>query len=272
MYQNDLEKVKIELTLRGSSPKTVKAYLACLKDYFDTRAEKWGEFDEWTIKQFLYQKHQKNYASSTVNLYLNAIKFYFYHIQKISQKINIRFAKRPKRHPATLTREEVQNLLAVTLNPKHKLLLSLAYGAGLRVSEVVKLKVKDLDFNDLLIYVRQSKGKRDRCTFLPEVLLWDLQNNIEHKKLEDYVFESERGGRLSERTAQKIFEGAQKKSHLQKEATFHSLRHSFATHLLENGTDVRYVQELLGHQNIRTTQIYAHVTHMAIAKIKSPLN
>jgi len=272
MYQNDLEKVKIELTIRGSSPKTIKAYLACLKEYFIHRAEKWHEFNEWAIKNFLYQKHEKNYASSTVNLYLNAIKFYFYHIKNSHQKINIRFARRPKRNPVFLTPDEIQSLIILTKNPKHRLLLSLAYASGLRVSEVVRLKVKDLDFENNLINIRQAKGKKDRITLLPQKLLWDLQLTVEPKALDDPIFESERGGRLSERTAQKVFEAASKRAGIKNEATFHSLRHSFATHLLENGTDTRYVQELLGHSNIRTTQIYTHVTNLTKLKIKSPLD
>lgn len=124
MYQNDLEKVKIELSIRAYSPKTVKAYLSCLQEYFAHRGQDWSRFDEWAVKQFLYQKHEKNYASSTVNLYLNAIKFYFYHIQKIPQKINIRFAKKPKRNPIILSRQEIKKIIIITTNLKHKLLLA----------------------------------------------------------------------------------------------------------------------------------------------------
>ena len=118
---------------------------------------------------------------------------------------------------------------------------------------------------------KEAKGKKDRITIFPERIENDIQNLIAGKNSDDYLFESERGGRLTERTAQKIFENALKKSGIQKDATFHSLRHSFATHLLENGVDVRYVQVLLGHQNIRTTQIYTKVTNPAIKNIKSPL-
>jgi len=150
-------------------------------------------------------------------------------------------------------------------------MLSISYGAGLRVSEVIGLKVADIDFDNLLIHIKHSKGNKDRVTVLPEKLVDEMKRLAAFKVGDDLVFESERGGKLSTRTLQKVFENGCKKANIKKKATFHSLRHSFATHLLENGVDVRYVQELLGHQNIRTTQIYTHVTNIALKNIKSPL-
>lgn len=150
-------------------------------------------------------------------------------------------------------------------------MVAIAYSGGLRVSEIVNLKVNDLDLPELMIHLKGAKGNKDRITILPEKLIKDIQNLVSSKSYNDYVFSSERGGKLTERTAQKVFENALKKSGIKKEATFHSLRHSFATHLLENGVDIRYVQELLGHANIRTTQIYTKVTNPALKKIKSPL-
>jgi site-specific recombinase XerD len=149
-------------------------------------------------------------------------------------------------------------------------MIALAYSGGLRVSEIINLKIKDLDLAELIIHIKNAKGNKDRITVFPEKLVMDLRKLIANKNFNDYVFASERGGKLTERTAQKIFENALKKSEIKKEATFHSLRHSFATHLLENGTDVRYVQELLGHSNIRTTQIYTKVTNPKLKNIKSP--
>jgi site-specific recombinase XerD len=133
------------------------------------------------------------------------------------------------------------------------------------------LKVKDVCLAELMIHIKDAKGNKDRITLLPEKLIGDVEKLIANKKLNDYIFPSERGGKLTERTAQKVFETALKKAGIKKEATFHSLRHSFATHLLENGVDVRFVQELLGHANIRTTQIYTKVTNPMLRKIKSPL-
>lgn len=147
----------------------------------------------------------------------------------------------------------------------------MAYGAGLRISEAISLKVKDVNLEELTIHLKNAKGKKDRITIFPEKIRSNLQGLMAEKNLDDYLFESERGGKLTERTAQKVFENALRGIGIKKEATFHSLRHSFATHLLENGVDVRYVQELLGHQNIRTTQIYTQVTNPKLKNIKSPL-
>ena len=150
-------------------------------------------------------------------------------------------------------------------------MVALTYGAGLRISEIINLRVQDIDFEQLTIHLKEAKGKKDRITILPEKLKSDLLNVIVEKDNKKYIFESNRGGKLNTRSVQKIFEKALKSAKIKKPATFHSLRHSFATHLLENGVDVRYVQELLGHANIRTTQIYTKATNPSLKNIKSPL-
>lgn len=269
--QEYLEQTKQELKLRNYSKKTIISYLACLKDYFNFKSNNFEKIEEENIKNFLLKKQEKNYSPQTINLYLNAIKFFYREITKNPQKVNLKFAKRSKKLPIVLSREEIKKIIESIKNLKHKLIISLAYGAGLRISEVVNLKVKDINLEELTIHLKDAKGKKDRITIFPEKIRSDIQELIAIKNLNDYLFESERGGKLSERTAQKVFENALRKSDIKKDATFHSLRHSFATHLLENGTDVRYVQELLGHQNIRTTQIYTQVTNPNLKNIKSPL-
>lgn len=229
------------------------------------------KIDEEKIRQFLLNKQNKNYSSQTINLYLNSIKFFYRDVLKNPRKIDLKFAKRSQKLPVVLSREEINKIIEALPNKKHKLLISLAYGAGLRVSEVINLKVKDINPEELTIHLKDAKGKKDRITIFPEKIKSDIINIMNGKDKNNFIFESERGGKLTERTAQKVFENALKKSGIQKDATFHSLRHSFATHLLENGVDVRYVQELLGHQNIRTTQLYTKVTNPSIKKIKSPL-
>ena len=189
----------------------------------------------------------RNYSPKTVKSYLYGLREYF-----------------------SFKNENIETLES-TQNTKHKLLLSLSYGAGLRVSEVIVLKVKDIDFDEMTIHIKNAKGQKDRISVLPEKLIDNLKVLLSEKTSNDFVFASERGGKLTTRTAQKVFERSLKKAEIKKDATFHSLRHSFATHLLENGVDVRYVQELLGHQNIRTTQIYTHVTNPKIKNIRSPL-
>jgi len=308
------------MRLRRYSPKTVKSYLACLREYFanfyspgdldrgevekrkfvcNSNGEKAGDerwrigqkeqnvdfemsragsdeviflrFDEERVRAFLLKKETRGYAAQTVNLYLNAILFFYRETLRQPIKNTLRFAKRPGQLPSVLSREEIQSLLNSVMNFKHRLLLSLAYGAGLRVSETVALRVGDIDFGQNMVWVRRGKGEKDRITTLSEKLKTGLRALVEGRSGEAYVFESARGGKLTPRSAQKIFEHALQKTGIKKAATFHSLRHSFATHLLENGVDVRYVQELLGHQNIRTTQRYTHVTNPSLKAIKSPL-
>jgi len=269
--QEYLEKTRQELRLRNYSFKTIKAYLGCLREYFDFKKFDLEKIDEENIKQFLLNKQDKNYSSQTINLYLNAIKFFYREVLKIPQKINLKFAKRNKKLPIVLSREEIKSIINLIKNPKHRLIISLAYGAGLRISEVVNLRVNDINLEELTIHLKNAKSKKDRITIFPEKIEQDLKILIASKDLDDILLISERGGKLSERTIQKIFSNYLQKAKIKKKATFHSLRHSFATHLLENGVDVRYVQELLGHQNIRTTQIYTHVTNPQIRNIKSPL-
>lgn len=269
--QTELNNTEQELKIRNYSPKTIKSYLYGLREYFSFKGSDFTKLDQENIRNFLLHCEQKQISPQSRNLFLNAIKFYYRNVQKDYQKIEIHFAKKPKSLPIVLSRNEVNKILESLKNAKHKLLLSLAYGAGLRVSEVVSLKVRDLDFVELTVHIKQAKGQKDRISVIPESLTNSLKNLVAGKSGIDLVFASERGGKLTTRTAQKVFENALKESGVKKDATFHSLRHSFATHLLENGTDIRYVQELLGHSNIRTTQIYTQVTNPKLKNIKSPL-
>jgi len=268
---HELGLVERELKIMGYSQKTIKSYIYGLGKYFDFKGTDLGIMDEENIKDFLLDCQQKRVSPQTRNLFLNAIKFYYEKVIKTDQKVGIRTAKKESRLPVVLTKEEVEQIIGTIRNLKHRLLLAMSYGAGLRVSEVVALKVTDVNLEELTISVRQGKGRRDRISVISEKLVGDLGKIVTFKRGGDYVFESERGGKLATRTAQNIFERALKKAGIKKRATFHSLRHSFATHLLENGVDVRFVQELLGHQNIRTTQVYTHVTNPRLKNIKSPL-
>ncbi|GAB4027689.1 MAG: hypothetical protein Fur0011_6310 [Candidatus Microgenomates bacterium] len=162
-------------------------------------------------------------------------------------------------------------IIEKTQNIKHKLILALAYGSGLRVSEVINLRVRDVDLTNLCLTIKGGKGNKDRITVIPEKLTAELSRMIAGKSAESYLFESERGGKLTSRTAQIIMHQALKRANVNKNATFHSLRHSFATHLLENGVDIRHIQKLLGHSSISTTAQYTKVTNPHLMKIRSPL-
>ena len=269
--QTEFQKIERELKIRNYSSKTIKSYLFALNLYFSFKKANHRMLNEENIKNFLLNCENKKISPQSRNLFLSAIKFYYRNVIKNQQKIQINSAKKPKSLPVVLSRSEIEKILKSLKNNKHKLLLSLAYGSGLRVSEVISLKTEDLNIEELSLHIKQAKGQKDRISVIPEKLCDDLKNLIAGKEKNDFVFASERGGKLTTRSAQKVFENALKISNVKKTATFHSLRHSFATHLLENGVDVRYVQELLGHQNIRTTQIYTQVTNPSLKKIKSPL-
>lgn len=272
--QDYLGKLSQELRLRNYSPRTIKSYMICLRYFFDFLKKEGINIEDCNqelVKNFLLQKQDKGASAQTVNLYLNAIRTFYKEVLKKNQGVDLKFAKKSKKLPVVLSHSEIEKIIEMITNPKHKLMISLAYGAGLRVSEVIVLRIKDIDIGELTIHLKGAKGDKDRITVLPEKLVGDLRKLIAGKEPNQLVFESERGGAFTDRTAQAVFNNGLRKAGIKKEATFHSLRHSFATHLLENGTDIRYIQELLGHQNIRTTQIYTKVTNPAVRNIKSPL-
>ena len=268
--ENVLDKTERVLKLRNYSEKTCKAYLLYIKDYTSFSKEKGIEDKQKAIEEFLLDKHKRKQSPQTVNLALNAVKFLYAEVLKDPQKIDLKFVKRSKKLPIVLSRTEIARIIEATDNAKYKLMISLGYACGLRVSEVINLRVADLDIDDLVVYIKGAKGKKDRISVLPEKLQNDIRNIIAGKGGGDFVFVSNRGGKLTTTSLQKMFRKSLSKAKMNKPATFHSLRHSFATHLLENGTDVRYVQELLGHSNIRTTQVYTQVTNPKLKNIKSP--
>lgn len=293
MFHRLLNLVREEIRLRGYSRRTEQVYLALLKEFFFFLAgcDRAGvvldrvvydqalargesvflEIDEVKIRAFLMEKVERDLSSETVNLYLCAIKFFYFRTLRCRGALEIVFARRNRRLPVVLSRREVVLLIRNVKNLKHRLMVALAYGSGLRVGELVHLKVRDLDFDGRRILVREGKGKKDRLTVLPDKLFVQLQRCCFGKSGGDFVFESERGGRLHERSLQTVFHRARKKAGILKDAHFHSLRHSFATHLLENGTNIRFVQELLGHRDIKTTQIYTQVSEGVLGRVKSPL-
>lgn len=270
--QSQIDHAETELRIRNYSPKTIKTYLHYLREFFDFRSAQPAEGNESAVKLFLLALERKGTSAETRNLCLSAVKFYFHNVERYQGKFDIQTAKRNHSLPVVLSREEIKRMLEVTKNTKHRLMLGLAYGAGLRVSEVVAVKVQDIDVAEMIIHIKQAKGKKDRISVLSGKLLDDLRLMMAGKPGSDFAFPSEWGGKLSTRTAQKIFEHALARANINKPATFHSLRHSFATHLLENGVDIRYVQVLLGHNNIRTTQRYTQVTNPMLKSIRSPLS
>ena len=268
----ELQRLEEELRLRACRPKTVKAYVGALRAYL--REE--GDTEVVSMKRFVLEKLKEGKAPETVNVVLNALRFYRRYVLKRPEKLEVPFLRRNLKLPVVFTRLEVQWILEAIPNSKHRLMLGLTYGAGLRVGEVVRLRVCDLRFEEGLLMIRDAKGGKDRLSLIPTRLAGVLKSFCAGKEGGHWLFESERGGRLTERTVQKVFEKAlmeaQGKQNFHKQGGVNALRHSFATHLLEQGTDLRYVQELLGHANLKTTQRYTHVTGSALRRIQSPFD
>lgn len=181
--------------------------------------------------------------------------------------------KKEKKLPKVLSKEEIIKILKTVNNEKHKTILFLTYSAGLRVSEVVRLKSEDIDSRRMLIHIKQGKGRKDRYTILSEAALIQLRKYYMLERPEVWLFPGGKQGRhLTERSVDKIFQSACIQAGIRKNISLHVLRHSFATHLLEDGIDIRYIQELLGHSSSKTTEIYTHVSENSIRSIKSPLD
>jgi site-specific recombinase XerD len=249
----------------------LKAYYHGVKEYLSFLHEYRLPLGIDKVELFLLSKQKEGKSPSTCNLHLCAIKFLYKEVLGKDLGLKIKYSKKAKRLPVVLSKCEVYRVLGVVKNKKHHLMLALAYGAGLRVSEVIALKVGDVLFDENMIHLKEAKGKKDRLTLLPSKIKDELFRFCMGKSSKDLVFESERGGKLSSRTAQKVFENACTKACVTKRVSFHSLRHSFATHLLENGVNLRYIQSLLGHSSVKTTQIYTQVTNVGLDQIQSPL-
>jgi integrase/recombinase XerD len=215
----------------------------------------------------------KQVASSTQNQAINAIKFYYERVRKQDRKIYA--LERPLKEtklPKILSEEEVLAILKSVDNLKHKAMLWLIYAAGLRRSELINLQINDIDSKRMMINILGGKGKKDRITLLSEKMLRLLRNYFKEYRPKKWLFEGALGIQYSASSLQKVFSVALQKSGVRKEASLHTLRHSFATHLLEAGTDIRYIQALLGHNSSKTTEIYTHVTTKGFDKIRSPLD
>ncbi len=267
-----LKKIKIELKISKNSDYTIKQYVKYNKDLLDFIKKTPSEITSDDIKHYIAEK-LSNQSSSSVIVFLSAVKFAYSSILNKDITAGIKRPRREKKLPSVLTKEEVKKLINSASTKKSKLMISLAYACGLRVSELVNLKVKDLNFNEMIGHVRQSKGKKDRVFNIPNRLLKKLKKQAEKQKKsgQEFLFTG-LNGKLTERNFQKIVQKAAKKAGIEKNVHPHTLRHSFATHLLESGVDIRMIQELLGHANLSTTQIYTHISTEELKKIKSPLD
>jgi integrase/recombinase XerD len=257
------------------SESTEKTYKSALEDYLNYHHSiDIDRLNEGHIQAFLrYLVMERKVSTSYQNQAINAIKFYYERVLGGQRKTY--FIDRPKKEkslPVVMSEEEIIRVLRAVENVKHKAILMVIYSAGLRISECINLKIKDIDSSRMQIRVEQAKGKKDRYTILSEKTLYFLRTYFLEYKPKVYLFEGQTGGIYSKRSIQNIFKAAASKAGIQKQVTVHTLRHSFATHLLENGVNLRYIQSLLGHSSSKTTEIYTHVTTKGMDQLKSPMD
>ena len=267
-----LNKIKVELKISKNSEYTIRNYIKANSKLLDFLSKDPDKVTKDDVKLYIAEK-LTDQAASTIIVFLSALRFAFSNILDNDVTIGIKRPKRERKIPAVLTKDELKRLLDSVPTKKSKLMVSLAYACGFRVSELINLKIADLNFEEMIGYVRQAKGRKDRVFNIPQYLLKNLKKQVEAQKQnnQEYLFTGPKG-KLSDRNLQKIVRKAAKKAEINKEVHPHTLRHSFATHLLENGTDIRMIQELLGHADLSTTQIYTHISTGEVKKIKSPID
>ena len=271
-----LKRMHETLLLKGYSSNTIKTYCVEFSQLLYLLKDK--HVDSLTPERlrsyFLYCTATLKLSENIIHSRLNAIKFYF---EQVLHREKFFFGEipRPKKKsslPKVISKKDILKLFAQVANPKHLLMLKLCYGMGLRVSEIVDLKVTDIDSERMLVHIEAAKGKKDRYVTLPSSILDDLRNYYRAYHPKTYLFEGQYGGQYAIRSVQAVFKIAMKKAKINKAVGIHGLRHSYATHLLECGTDMVFIQKLLGHNDIKTTLIYAKVSNRQLGNVKSPLD
>ena len=271
----ELQRMKEVLQMKAYSPSTIKTYMIEFAQLLyilkDVPVDSLG-YDRLRA-YILYCINTLKISESQLHSRLNAIKFYFEQVlHKPGFFAEIPRPKKPSTLPKVLSQKEVKRIFDAVRNRKHLLMLQLCYGMGLRVSEVVNLKLSDIDSGRMQVLIEAGKGKKDRYVPLPSAVLDLLREYYKAYHPKTYLFEGQYGGRYSVRSVQAVFKNAMKAAKVNKPIGIHGLRHSYATHLLEYGTDISFIQQLLGHNDIKTTMLYAKVGNAQVNAIKSPLD
>ncbi len=261
-----------EMKLRNFSKSTIKNYIYYTNECLKFARVSPKEINTKIVRDYLEYLADSGKSASTINTAYSALLLYFGKILHRKFFVNIPRAKKIKKLPIVLSKQEINRILDVVKNKKHHCIISLLYGTGIRLSEVQNIRMKDIDLDRGMLHVFQGKGKKDRMVMIPKKLIAIFQGQQKLKNANDYLFTSNRGGKMNKRSIQKIVSNNAKKADIQKNVSPHTLRHSFATHMLENGTDIRFIQELLGHARLETTQIYTHVAQSDLSRLKSPLD
>ncbi len=273
-YQTEVTRMQQKLMLQRYSPNTIKTYLSffrlLLSFYPDRHPETLGKED--LMKFLLHGIKQRRWSDSAQNQAVNAVKYYY---EKVLGQERTFYELRPRNSrklPGVFSEEEVVRLLRAVVNLKHRCILMLIYSAGLRIGESVKLRKEDINLERKQVFVKAGKGKKDRYSVLSDKVILLLEEYLKAYRPDYWLFEGQDGGQYSTRSIQQVFRRAVSKAGVNSFSTVHTLRHSFATHLLERGMDLRYIQTLLGHSSSETTEIYTHITQKAREKLCSPLD
>lgn len=266
--------VRKECKRRRYSEKTAETYISCIRKFLKFAGKGIDKVSKKDVRLFLEHLADEGRAGNTMNVYYMAIRFLFEDVLDKRIWVDINYSKVPEKLPVVLAKEEVKSLLEAVGNEKHRLMISLLYSAGLRASELLNIKVKDLDIDKNYGFVRHGKGSKDRLFVLSEKIKDGIKCiiNNEHLSEESFLFTSNRQKKYHARSVQQIVMKAAQKAGIKKNVHPHTLRHSFATHLIENSYSVSEVQSLLGHKSPDTTMIHVHMASPTLIKIKSPLD
>ncbi|MCX6801473.1 MAG: tyrosine-type recombinase/integrase [Candidatus Diapherotrites archaeon] len=272
-FERLLKEFRQELLISGYSPKTLKMYLIYAREGLYHMNKPAEVVDKRDITSYLAYKKEKNCSNATLSLIHAALKYLFEKMLKRKILDDINIPKKSKALPKVLTRDEIRILFHATRFGRNRLMLELMYGSGCRVSEVVRLKIEDINLKERTAMIRFGKGSKDRLIILSKDWTKEFKKYLKHKKIpSEFVFSKKNGKSITTDTVQRIVRDSAKKAGITKHVTPHSLRHSYATHLLEGGTNIRYIQSLLGHSSLSTTQIYTNVASEQLKKIVSPLD
>jgi integrase/recombinase XerD len=270
------DQMQEDLVLKAYSPHTQRSYLRCARNFAKHYMRSPEEMGEQEVRDFLlYLARDRQVSPATLDMYVNALKFLYNVTLKRPEVVqDLAHPKRPKTLPVILSPEEVLRIFGAIRSVKHKAIIATAYAAGLRISEVCGLRIADIDSQRMRIHVRAGKGKKDRYVMLAESLLDLLRQYYQKARPKgEYLFPGHNPQRpICTTVVSQVLRKVVRQTGLSKKISMHTLRHCFATHLLEQGTDIRIIQVLLGHSSIRTTLRYTHVTDPLVQKLVSPLD
>lgn len=271
--QQTLTAFRQELLVTGYSPKTIKMYLIYAQKFLEHTRKTPEAMTKQDVISFLAQARELNVSNATLSLMHSALRFFLEQHLKLGVVEDVKIPKKAKKLPSVLTLNELKTIFTNTKHGRNRLLLQFIYSTGVRVSEAVKMKLVDIDWDNGTAQVRGGKGNKDRMVVLSQKWSGEIKKYLNRKKVKsEYLFSKKNGKPISTDTVERIIRHAAKEGQILKRVTPHVLRHSFATHLLDSGENIRKIQLLLGHANLSTTSIYTHVSKEEIKKVQSPLD